>query len=126
MPGPLKLYGRASLTQFFHLANPPYDPALISTGMGNLAMFAISRIAGRCSGFGSYDPAHMVAGLNARHHHVLDLDILLEAVARAFAPQTAFLHTTEGRDFRRDQAGVDAHHAGFQGFGDAPHTAQIA
>jgi hypothetical protein len=33
------------------------------------------------------------------------------AVMRAFAAEATFLHAAEGGDFRRDEAGVDAHHA---------------
>src|SRR4029453_8987287 len=43
-----------------------------------------------------------------------------------FAPKAAFLDAAEGSDFRGDETGVDADHAGFQRFGDAPDAAYIA
>src|SRR6476620_10825943 len=63
--------------------------------------------------------------LHPRHHHVFDLDIFFHAVTRAFAAKAAFLDAAEGRDFRGDETGVDADHAGLQRFGDAPDAAEI-
>src|SRR5262249_493381 len=45
---------------------------------------------------------------------------------RAFATQAAFLDAAEGRDLRRDQAGVDADHARFQRLCNAPDAAEAA
>src|SRR5262245_36143182 len=45
---------------------------------------------------------------------------------RAFTAEATFLDAAEGRDFCRDQAGVDADHAGLQRLGDAPDATEIA
>ncbi|MGY2933126.1 hypothetical protein ACVWZ6_002728 [Bradyrhizobium sp. GM6.1] len=65
-------------------------------------------------------------GSEPRHHHVFDLDILIQAMMRTFATEATFLDTAEGRDFRGDQARVDTDHAGFKCLGDAPDAAEIA
>src|SRR6267142_2410069 len=62
--------------------------------------------------FASLHPGY--GALHSCHHHVFDLDIFFHAVMRAFASQAALLHAAERRHFRRDQAGVDADHAGLQ------------
>src|SRR6266436_9877153 len=85
-----------------------------------------SVISGRtCPGF-RFAPSGLRGCSHPRHHYVFDLDIFFHAVMRTFASQAALLHAAERRHFRRDQASVDADHAGLQGFGDAPDTAEIA
>src|SRR5262249_36492200 len=56
----------------------------------------------------------------------LDLDVLVDAILRAFTAQAGFLHATKGRDFRRDDTRVDAYDAIFERFGYAPNARNIA
>src|ERR1700751_1834582 len=68
---------------------------------------------------------HVTPRSDAGHHHVFDLDILIHAVARAFAAEAAFLDAAERCDLGRDQAGVDADHARLQCLGDTPDAADV-
>src|SRR5258705_1612725 len=60
------------------------------------------------------------------HAEVLDLDVFVDAVLRAFAAEPRLLDAAERRDFVRDEPRVDADHAVFERFGDAPHAADVA
>src|SRR5688500_18868730 len=57
---------------------------------------------------------------------VLHLEILLEAVLRAFAPQARLLHAAERRDLGRDDADVGADDARLHRLGDAEGAAHVA
>jgi hypothetical protein len=57
---------------------------------------------------------------------VLDDQVVVHAVLRAFAAQAGLLHAAERRDLVRDQAGVHAHHAGLDLLGHAPDAADVA
>src|SRR5580765_4271266 len=64
--------------------------------------------------------------LDAAQAQVFDLDVVVDAVARALAAEPRLLHAAE-RDFRgRDQAGVDADHAVLERFADAEDAADVA
>src|SRR6185503_7602684 len=64
--------------------------------------------------------------LDAAHADVFHLDEFLAAVLRALAPEPGLLDAAEGRDFRGDEAAVDAHHAVIERFRDAPDAADVA
>jgi hypothetical protein len=66
------------------------------------------------------------AALSLLTPHVLDLEVVLDAVLGAFAAEAGFLHAAEGRHLGRDDAGVDADHAVFQRLGHAPDAAHVA
>src|SRR5690606_37915619 len=57
---------------------------------------------------------------------VLDLAIVIEAMARAFAPQAQLLHSTEGYGWAGELGRVGANHAVLQGIADAAHAANVA
>jgi hypothetical protein len=67
-----------------------------------------------------------VRRLNPAHAEIFDLEEVIDAVFRAFAADAGFLDATEGRDLGRDDAGVDADNAVFEGVGDAPDPADVA
>src|SRR5581483_9278321 len=66
------------------------------------------------------------SAVDPAHAQVLDLEVVLDAVFRAFAADAAFLDPAERRDLGRDDALVDADDAVFQRLGDAPDAADIA
>src|SRR3546814_4900021 len=57
---------------------------------------------------------------------VLHFQIVVDAVARAFAAEARQFHAAERCEFGRDQTGVDADDAGLDLFRDAPDAAEIA
>src|ERR1700761_6574183 len=63
---------------------------------------------------------------DAAHAEIFDLEIILDAVFRALAAETAFLHAAEWRDLSRDDAFVDTDNAVFERLGDAPDAPDIA
>src|SRR5574337_1508781 len=60
-----------------------------------------------------------VLPVDAPHADVLDLDVLLDPVLRAFASQAGLLHAAERRDLGGDEPGVHAHHPVVERLGDA-------
>src|SRR5258708_29728523 len=60
------------------------------------------------------------------HAEIFDFEIVLDAVLRSFAAGAALLDTAKWRNLGGDQPLVDADHAVFQRFGDAPHATDIA
>src|SRR5260370_10539743 len=71
-------------------------------------------------------PVGLESATEATHHYVLELDVLVEPVLRAFAAEARLLHAAERRDFGRDDAFVDADHPAFQRLRHAPRAAEIA
>src|SRR5688572_26288177 len=63
---------------------------------------------------------------NTTHAEVLDLQVVLDAVLRTFAPGTGFLDSAERRHLVGDDALVDADHAVLESFGHLPDTADVS
>src|SRR5579863_7072539 len=61
----------------------------------------------------------------AAHAQVFDVDVLVDAVARAFAPETGLLDAAEGCDRSADQPGIDAYHPALERARHAPHAADV-
>src|SRR5437764_7526110 len=57
---------------------------------------------------------------------VLDLDVLVDPVLRAFPAEPRLLDPAERRDLGRDQAGVDPDHAVLERLGHPPDAPDIA
>lgn len=57
---------------------------------------------------------------------VFHLQVLIHAMARAFATQTRLLHAAKWHMFGGDDANVDAHHAIFERFAHAVDAANVA
>mmetsp|Transcript_59426 Transcript_59426/g.140466 ORF Transcript_59426/g.140466 Transcript_59426/m.140466 type:complete len:548 (-) Transcript_59426:2329-3972(-) len=66
------------------------------------------------------------SALEIAQAEVFHLDIVLDALAPAFAAEAGLLDAAEGHFGRRDQAGVDAHHAVLQRLADAEDAADVA
>jgi len=64
-------------------------------------------------------PADGASG-NSADADVLDLGVVEEPVLRALAARARFLDAAEGRDFRRDEAGVEPDDAVLERFRHAP------
>src|SRR5690606_19413523 len=71
-------------------------------------------------------PAPLGSAVQAAEADVLGVHVLVDAVARAFTAHARLLDAAEGRHRGADEAGIDAHHAGFDGIGHAPHAREIA
>src|SRR5213079_1239425 len=63
--------------------------------------------------------------VDAAHANVLDLDVLVDAVLRAFAAETGLLDAAERRDLGGDEPGVDADHAVLERLGNPPDAADV-
>src|SRR5690349_3082544 len=63
---------------------------------------------------------------DAPHADVFELGELQNSVPGTFAADAAFLHAAERRDFRGDEAGVQADDSVLQGLGDAPRPREIS
>src|SRR5688572_17766826 len=64
--------------------------------------------------------------LDAADQQILDLEVFLDSVLGAFATQARLLHAAERRDLRREDAAVDADHAGFHRLRYAENAADVA
>ncbi|VTR69300.1 hypothetical protein DESC_740039 [Desulfosarcina cetonica] len=90
-----------------------------------------SRFCFRCDGASAMgrtvppDGEHPLL-VDAGQAQILHLDILLDAVPRSLAADAGLLDAAEGGHFGGDQAGVDAHHAVFQGLGDPENASHVA
>lgn len=62
---------------------------------------------------------------DAAHAKVFHFKVVLEPVAGSLPPDAGLLNPAEGCRFRRHAAGVDAHHAIFQGLGHTPDALQV-
>lgn len=60
------------------------------------------------------------------HADVFQLEVVLDAVAGAFATQAGWLDPAKGCDLGGDQAGVYADHAGLHRLGHAPDASHVA
>src|SRR5690606_38347634 len=63
--------------------------------------------------------------VQAAHAEVLDLEVIVEAVFRAFAALAGFLHSAERRHLVRDDAFVDADDAVLEAFCNPPDPSNI-
>ena len=54
---------------------------------------------------------------NSAEAEILDFEVFVDSVLRAFAAESGFLHSAERRNFRGNQSGVDADHSVFECFG---------
>src|ERR1700682_2264368 len=71
-------------------------------------------------------PDTVSSDVDAAQAQVLHLEVVLDAVFRAFAADAAFLHAAEWRDLGRDDALVDADDAVFERLGDPPDADDVA
>lgn len=102
--------------------------------MGRPRSLAIGGAAEKVSGGGAHlhnggSPARWVPGeglLADAEADVFLLDVVVDAVVRAFAAEAGLFDAAEGRDFGGDQPFVDADHAVFQRLGHAPGAADVA
>src|SRR3984893_16338163 len=63
---------------------------------------------------------------DSSYAHVLELRVVQDSVAGALPADSGLLHAAKGRDFGRDQAGVESHDAVFERLGDSPGAGEIA
>src|SRR5712672_2666548 len=63
---------------------------------------------------------------DSSYAYVLELRVVQDSVAGAFPADAGLLHAAKGRDFGRDQAGVESHDAVFERLGDSPGAGEIA
>src|SRR5690606_31631738 len=69
--------------------------------------------------------SQLPGGLQAAHAQVFQVEVIVQAIDRAFVAHAAFLDATKRCDFRRDNAFVDANHAILQCTRHAEATRQI-
>src|SRR5436190_10740034 len=65
-------------------------------------------------------------GSESAETEIFDLQVLVDAVLRAFAPDAGFLDAAKRRDFCGDQSGVHAYDPVFECLGDAPDATDVA